>query len=372
MAFELARGPSLWWKGAYDRGVLRGWMYAMDAVMPIVMSTRDMQGDTSNMPMVLMDTYVDRTFSPSNTSANDPSMLSLPYTTPWVGFVHHTFDTTFSQDNCTNLVQNPLFLASLASCYGLITFSQRLANMLTTALVAQGYSDVLVQAVVHPTPTTDAVTPFQMSNLAGADVQRVVTIGYWLRDQTGIVDLPLPAPSDQGPASLGLTKAVLLPNSPDSVFGPKDDDNPGSGAGVGTVGPELQAAIDNGSVEAISTLSDADYDTLLSQSVVFLKLIDASAVNTVLECVARGTPLIVNRLPALEELLGGTYLGFYDTLEEAAQLLTQMYQGDSLVATLSAQMQAAPGAFFVTTKAYISALDAILNGVLVQIDPANY
>ena len=169
---------------------------------------------------------------------------------------------------------------------------------------------------------------------------------------------------------------ALLPHPPgtppDSVFGPTDDDNPGSGAGVGTVGPELQAAIDNGSVESIGTLSDADYDTLLSQSVVFLKLIDASAVNTVLECVARGTPLIVNRLPALEELLGGTYLGFYDTLEEAAQLLTQVYQGDSLVATLSAQMQSAPGAFFVTTKAYISAINAILNGVLMQIDPADY
>lgn len=53
------------------------------------------------------------------------------------------------------------------------------------------------------------------------------------------------------------------------------------------------------SVEVIEHLSDSAYDELLSENVVFLNLIDASAVNTVIECVVRNTPLIINRLPAI-------------------------------------------------------------------------
>ena len=47
-------------------------------------------------------------------------------------------------------------------------------------------------------------------------------------------------------------------------------------------------------------------------------LIDASASNTVVECLARGTPLLVNRLPAVEEYLGTDYPLFYADLRQAA------------------------------------------------------
>jgi hypothetical protein len=75
-------------------------------------------------------------------------------------------------------------------------------------------------------------------------------------------------------------------------------------------------------VRNIDRLDDDEYDGLLAHNVVFLKLIDCSAVNTALECVARGTPLIVNRLPALEELLGEDYPGFYETADEADALIS--------------------------------------------------
>jgi hypothetical protein len=71
------------------------------------------------------------------------------------------------------------------------------------------------------------------------------------------------------------------------------------------------------SVEIISTLNNDAYDELLIKNIVFLNLVDASAVNTVLECIARCTPLLVNRLPAIEEYLGANYPFFYDTLAEA-------------------------------------------------------
>jgi hypothetical protein len=67
-------------------------------------------------------------------------------------------------------------------------------------------------------------------------------------------------------------------------------------------------------------MSNADFDALLTRNIVFLCLKDCSAVNTVIECMARSTPLVVNRHPALEELLGKDYPGFYDDLEGAAAI----------------------------------------------------
>jgi len=72
------------------------------------------------------------------------------------------------------------------------------------------------------------------------------------------------------------------------------------------------------SVEHISTLGNDDYDGLLSENIVFLNLIDASAVNTVIECIVRCTPLLVNRLAAVEEMLGPDYPFYYETLTEAS------------------------------------------------------
>ena len=76
------------------------------------------------------------------------------------------------------------------------------------------------------------------------------------------------------------------------------------------------------SVVEIPRLADADYDALLAENVVFLRLVDAAAVNTVLECAARDAPLVVNRLPAVEEALGADYPGLYDDDADVPGLLT--------------------------------------------------
>ncbi len=54
--------------------------------------------------------------------------------------------------------------------------------------------------------------------------------------------------------------------------------------------------------------------------IVFLDLKDASVNNTVLECIARSTPLIVNRHPAVEEYLGVDYPLFYESLDQVEEL----------------------------------------------------
>jgi hypothetical protein len=68
------------------------------------------------------------------------------------------------------------------------------------------------------------------------------------------------------------------------------------------------------SVKIISHLRNDEYDEMLTQNIVFCNLIDASAVNTLIECIARNTPIIISRLPAVVELLGNNYPLYIDNL----------------------------------------------------------
>jgi hypothetical protein len=79
------------------------------------------------------------------------------------------------------------------------------------------------------------------------------------------------------------------------------------------------------SVMVMDKVSNTEYDDLLSKNIVFLNLIDCSAVNTVIECIVRNTVLIVNRHSALEEMLGVNYPGFYDTIAAASQMCKDVH-----------------------------------------------
>ena len=52
---------------------------------------------------------------------------------------------------------------------------------------------------------------------------------------------------------------------------------------------------------------------------VFLDLYDSSANNAVIECIARGTPLLINPIPGVVEYLGEDYPFYFNTLQEAAE-----------------------------------------------------
>lgn len=77
------------------------------------------------------------------------------------------------------------------------------------------------------------------------------------------------------------------------------------------------------SVTMLDFVTNEAYDTLLAESIVFINLVDASACNTILECIARATPILVNPLPAVVEYLGVDYPLYYTEIDEAAYLLTK-------------------------------------------------
>jgi hypothetical protein len=66
----------------------------------------------------------------------------------------------------------------------------------------------------------------------------------------------------------------------------------------------------------------AEYDELLSENIVFIDLFDAAANNTVLECILRQTPILVNKIPATIYYLGENYPMFFEKLEDIPNLIT--------------------------------------------------
>ena len=76
-----------------------------------------------------------------------------------------------------------------------------------------------------------------------------------------------------------------------------------------------------GSVTEDEYLSDDQYDQLLSSCVVLTELFEASANNVIVECIARNTPILINRHPAAVEYLTPDYPLFFEDLEQAPELL---------------------------------------------------
>lgn len=341
-----------------------GWAYAtfgLRALEP--QRSRSLMSTTPES--VIMDTYVDRTFHWGCRVLEAAGVI--PYTRAWAGFVHHTFDETYSAYNCRQLMQNACFLASLRACRGLIVLTRALRDRLAEELAAAGFPDVPVLAVPHPTEFPGAQAAFTMTRFLARRPRRLVHVGAWLRQPYTFFGLQVPLSMD----GIGTAKYLVkgpdmgscLPPCPDmldrfarcclhdaaevdaddtvsmcrSISGPggamcRDDARRGryridarTGRYVVTSNKFVEGLLNSvqdtlNSVTVVERLSNDDYDALLSDSVVFLHLTDAAAVNTVIECMARNTPLLVNRLPGLEEMLGKNYPGFYRDAGEAAAM----------------------------------------------------
>ena len=77
-----------------------------------------------------------------------------------------------------------------------------------------------------------------------------------------------------------------------------------------------------GDVEVVEQLDNKEYDNIVKNNIVFLKLFDAWACNTLLECIVRNTPIIINKLDAVVEYLGNDYPLYYENLAEITNLLS--------------------------------------------------
>lgn len=312
-----------------------GWSYVVGGLMNLDATILLKQSD------VFVDTYVDRSFHWGKDIMK--TLGEIPYTKTWYGFIHHTFDTSHSTNNCQTLFEQEEFILSLQSCKGLFTLTNYLKQQVDVALSRQGFDNIPVHVLYHPMEFVDE--NFTMHKFRHNNEKKLVQIGAWLRNPYAIYQLSLSTSKD-----FDITKVHLKGTEMDLYFAPPNFievvtkalydaeghyTTPNSSICRGECisvqqrqypsNKYSQGVLDlltynHSSVRVIDKLSNNDYDNLLAENIIFLSLVDCSAVNTVIECIVRNTPLIVNRHPAIEELLGTDYPGFYTTLEEAGAM----------------------------------------------------
>jgi hypothetical protein len=217
--------------------------------------------DTLN---VLIDVYVDATFGWRQQEYITKNII--PYKQDWIGFIHHTVT---GNNNSKKLFSNVYFRQSLNCCKCLIVLSEDLKFKLSQL------TNVPIFVLTHPTETPKL--KFTITQYLENNNKQLLHIGNWMRNVEEFLNV-----------DSTIQKSILrgLTNS----FADK--------------------------TSTIGYLNDADYDSLLSKNVVCVFLNDASAINTVIECIVRNTPIFINPLPAIKEYLGENYPLYVDNAKD--------------------------------------------------------
>ncbi len=288
-----------------------GWKVAMAALAPLHVETG-----------VLFDGFIERNFAwrhrPSATGSShnsgraqrpgqEPTSEELgivPYREPWIGFAHNPPNMPpwfYTNDAPQAIFAKEIWQESATHCLGLFTLSEYHAAWL------RRNTDLPVEALVYPTELN--VPHFSMDKFLANREKQIVQVGWWLRRQNAIYELPLDVDNPAGyrkvrlateffdGASRYLRKLVMLERL------------------------QLNLSIPARYAENTSVtpfLTPEGYDELLGENIVLLNLHDVSGCTTLVECIARATPVLVNPLPAMVEYLGPDYPLYCDTLEEAA------------------------------------------------------
>jgi len=245
----------------------------------IVSALRDLE-TTSDL---LIDDFVERTF--------DGQDKSGPWLEPWVGFFHHPPNMPgwyAPQQTLERVLSTPYFMMSQPFLVGAIATSEYLAEWLRTRL------DIPVQTILHP---TDLNVPQFDFDAWQAD-KKLVQVGWYLRNYRAIYQVD----------ALEFRKIHLKHYSPWIQNAERKTDT------YSITGTRK----DVGYTEVVSRLENEEYDKMLTSSVVFLELFDTSANNAVVECIARTTPILINRHPAVEEYLGVDYPMYYESFDDLA------------------------------------------------------
>lgn len=284
---------------------------------------------------ILLDLYADKTFNWTNTDTK------LPYTKPFVAVIHHTFDTEFSDNNAYNMIHSKNFKDSLGNCRGIIVLSKYLQKQMSQEFNRMGIN-VPVFTLTHPTEIS--VPKFDYDRFVYNQNKKLVHIGAWLRNVYFFYNLTL------GKYPLSYKNIFSFNVKKESIQkvalkGIDMDDYFYSDSFINTlknISPRLSKQIvvsrancstDNSdflvynkwyyqfqsfvnhmknSVMVLPRLDNSDYDNMLTENIVFINLIDASACNTLIECVVRHTPIIINKHPAVVEVLGHHYPLYYN------------------------------------------------------------
>ena len=221
-------------------------------------------------------------------------------TKPWVGIFHFTpVHTQIYHKNCNIdlLLQNDIFIHDLTYCKGIFTLSGYMQRHVKEMLASIGFSHIPVEQLYHPVDfTTELFDPDQIDK-----IQTIISLGTQLRYNSTIYKLKTNH------------KRIWLPgrNREDCYQFLEDECIE---FGIPLTEEEFYKV-------SIEKLPDDEYDRVLGTSFIIIDLVDASANNSIIECIARNIPCFARRLPAVEEYIGSTYPLLFTNQAELESML---------------------------------------------------
>jgi len=262
-----------------------GWSYCISSLMPL-----------HSRSGIFVDDFIERSFSwDLNQYYGGENIHNLPYRKPWIGFLHNppNIPEWFDMYNSPMaIIEREVFKQSLSTCKCIITLSEYLKLWLSK------YISIPVISIKHPTETPRI--KWSIENFLNQKYVTIIQLGYWLRDFFAIHSLK---------TSPRFNK-VWLPSHKEtamSIMKTKEK----------TQKTFWEDKYLWSNVKILHYLTNTEYDILMSKSVVFLKLYDSSANNAIIECIARNTPVLVNKIPAVVEYLGENYPLYFNNIDEA-------------------------------------------------------
>ena len=219
--------------------------------------------------------------------------------TRWAGIVHCTHHTPLHMDvmNIKNLFTNRHFVTALDKCMFLVALSEHVAVFLKRRLAEIG-KNVNVHVLTHPVVQCDK--KFTVDRYVENDEKKLVQIGQQMRKLDSLFLLNIPC------KKMWLTGDTNIPMCIRRLYA---DNQHRRSEKLNT--PQINTY----GVQILYTDTYDQYDAILDRNIVFCDLYDASANNTVLECIERNTPIIINKLPAVIEYLGEGYPLYFEHLD---------------------------------------------------------
>jgi hypothetical protein len=223
----------------------------------------------------------------------------------WCGIMHCTPNTPehVRDIDIELLFVNEQFLESLHYCFLVITLSTTLVDYLRRKFASLGFNIPII-CLKHPV-VKENIKLFDIKKYHLNSNKKLIQLGQQLRKVTSIYNVNIPD---------GFKK-YWLTGSPDKTWWDKLLMREIKALGMN---PNI---LDN-DVTKLFIESFLEYDQLLAENIVFIDLFDAAANNTIVECIVRNTPVIVNKLPGVVEYLGEDYPLYFNTLDDVKEILS--------------------------------------------------
>ena len=217
----------------------------------------------------------------------------------WMGVVHHPYILPEYIYGSSKIVIDSTVNKYLHSCKYLITLSKAFkAKLLYNKYVKKNKVNII--NMKHPTNIFDSILEFNYDKFIKDELKLFISLGGAFRKLNSI---------DKININNKQYKKLWMFGSNKTYYSNLQ------------VECQIEKYNMSGNTHISKEVNYNTYNSILSQNIAFNDFIATSANNSILDCIARNTPIIIKKLPAVVEYLGAEYPLYFNELYEVNNLL---------------------------------------------------